>query len=863
MKTGRDGSVTNRALPWLCATALLVVLAACGGGGDAVAPAPEPVSATVGRAGGGLEAASAQGGTLSLVLPVDAVAQDTVLTIAGLAADEGVIDRFSVQPGGLLLLTKGTLRYTGAQTLPDRTVLRWRVGQRRVALPTTRQGNTLTAATGYLGYGPSVAAGLGASNQRRTVLSVGGARPLSDGAPEEAEIEVATLDCDAEQARLPFLIASAASVGDEAQAVALFDELQAVVQTCQALQTAELVQRACDAYQSAELLARTTAADSYENLKSLAVRLMVSQAEVQLMGGACDAMPVDQVLELKFAQFSSFLLAEYAKPSFANVEYERARLELRDLYEYLAACEHMGAAAACQGMRNTLFPTLFDRLREGAYRTCRVQDDAVPLALMFAENLVFSRQDRPLRDPASRVGPYLDLGSFTYADLEADIAHCRSAATVTTFSDAQGVPVQQSSTDLAGGADPGAPPAPLAVSVPRDGSITFGGDVRALTCPDGSIGIDRVVARVGGVEVDSRVINGRRFMLDTQPFDFVVPTTMTRALLDPLRDSGFTIDVFREGDACQGGFSRSFKLYSVVVSLPEIGLSVTPQASTVMPGGTVQFSARVSGVPSTDVQWSASAGFISSTGLFTAPITSGPVTVQAAIVANPSIAAVATVTVGALPLNWGGTITFTHNESLDGSTREGVAPMGDITQVSRSVVESYRRTTTITLPVEFALRATDGTPAVVTVGAPSGSTSVVSSMETWFVFFHTNLPGCIISRHGGSDTRQSVDSGFSGSGMVIDIRVTSDGQYSVDAVGTIVGMGQSTKREFRFTSYSPQDCGLVVGDFDQTIVAEAGGGLTDELPLQRGAITNGQIKGSASQTEGDRTVTMTWEFLPR
>src|SRR5690606_20810221 len=94
------------------------------------------------------------------------------------------------------------------------------------------------------------------------------------------------------------------------------------------------------------------------------------------------------------------------------------------------------------------------------------------------------------------------------------------------------------------------------------------------------------------------------------------------------------------------------------------------------PGQKQQFSATVSGTTNGAVTWSASAGTITSGGLFTAPASaSGAITVRATSVADPTKYGTATVTIGggdtvppvisavsAAPGNGSAVITWTTNE---------------------------------------------------------------------------------------------------------------------------------------------------------------------------------------------------------
>jgi len=90
----------------------------------------------------------------------------------------------------------------------------------------------------------------------------------------------------------------------------------------------------------------------------------------------------------------------------------------------------------------------------------------------------------------------------------------------------------------------------------------------------------------------------------------------------------------------------------VSVSAPTaISLSVSPSVASVASGGTQQFIASVQGTSNTGVAWSASAGTISSAGLFTAPVVSSnsSVSVTAQSLADNTAAASASITVTAPP----------------------------------------------------------------------------------------------------------------------------------------------------------------------------------------------------------------------
>jgi len=93
--------------------------------------------------------------------------------------------------------------------------------------------------------------------------------------------------------------------------------------------------------------------------------------------------------------------------------------------------------------------------------------------------------------------------------------------------------------------------------------------------------------------------------------------------------------------------AASFKPASSGPVLPPVPVAVTlsPVSATVVPGGTQQFTATVTGSTNTAVTWSATAGSVSTGGLYTAPSTGGAYTVTATSTADSTKSASAMVIV--------------------------------------------------------------------------------------------------------------------------------------------------------------------------------------------------------------------------
>lgn len=92
--------------------------------------------------------------------------------------------------------------------------------------------------------------------------------------------------------------------------------------------------------------------------------------------------------------------------------------------------------------------------------------------------------------------------------------------------------------------------------------------------------------------------------------------------------------------------------------LPAINITVSPANGTVVSGQTLQFSATVTGTSNTAVTWSASAGSISPSGLFTAPTVSTTTSVQISARSVADSAVENSVTASVTPATQNGPLTY-------------------------------------------------------------------------------------------------------------------------------------------------------------------------------------------------------------
>ena len=115
-------------------------------------------------------------------------------------------------------------------------------------------------------------------------------------------------------------------------------------------------------------------------------------------------------------------------------------------------------------------------------------------------------------------------------------------------------------------------------------------------------------------------------------------------------------------------------------------VSISPAKAVINAGGTMQFTAIITAVSAELVNWSATGGTITSTGLYTAPSTAGNYTITAASTSNPSVKASAVVVVTGGPdtappvisavsatniTASGATINWTTNEASDTQVEYG------------------------------------------------------------------------------------------------------------------------------------------------------------------------------------------------
>jgi Putative Ig domain len=139
---------------------------------------------------------------------------------------------------------------------------------------------------------------------------------------------------------------------------------------------------------------------------------------------------------------------------------------------------------------------------------------------------------------------------------------------------------------------------------------------------------------------------------------------------------------------------------------PVVEVAISPASLTLAPGAAYQFIAQVSHAKSPQVIWSASAGAITATGLFTAPNANAPATVQliATSKADPSKRGIASVSVSVPTTSANLTMADTSlPDAIEGT------PYSATLHLAGGIAPYHWKIASGALPVGFAFDLTEGT----------------------------------------------------------------------------------------------------------------------------------------------------------
>jgi len=600
---------------WLVGLGTLLMVAC---GADPATPGPGPVTQLITPAGATLIVAGRDGGQLTLVFPAGAVAASVSFTVTPLAPRAGVSVEFGMEPAGMELLVPLELRFDPA---PAGVVLPhffW-ANARDLAALETRQGAVIEASTRVIGYP------LGNGQALRSTQA---AAPAANG----ASLAIGPLECQARGAAIGVALGMAGSEDDFDAIERLDAELEALTASCDRQLIAQLETAACTGRTAAVAAARTATVTNDTVFFELFRPIIGTSAHVQITGGVCPGNDaVGDMITKLFNGVLAFLRMEIGTPGFASGFLDRS---LRGLLDLASRCQLAGIdESVCGRFASELYAPVLDLMREAAYQDCLDDGTALSLSQLFEVG----------RGGGSE-GAFFGSGNFSYAEIEDDVAHCTSSHLEIAVFDALPELLPDAGAELDSRGMIGAPSNTAEVTAPRDGSLTIGGAVRALVCPNASLSDDELVFSIRGVEIARSPRSGNTYAISTNPVSIVVQRDLATARLDPATASSFVVDIVREGTAC-GIFSTEHKMFSVTVTIGAgAGLAIDPSETTLMPGNARLFTATLDGAPA-DVIWSANGGTISSGGSYVAGTTAGDFLVTATLRSDAAIRTTARVSI--------------------------------------------------------------------------------------------------------------------------------------------------------------------------------------------------------------------------
>jgi len=251
------------------------------------------------------------------------------------------------------------------------------------------------------------------------------------------------------------------------------------------------------------------------------------------------------------------------------------------------------------------------------------------------------------------------------------------------------------------------------------------------------------------------------------------------------------------------GFSTSAANLSNTSTGSNVAINLSPTTTTISSGGKQQFSATITSTSNTAVTWQATAGTISTSGLFTAPtVTSSTnVTVTATSVADKTTIATSQVTVVPLaklsisvrtmPTGTSG-IPYSSTLSATGGTvpytwqiTAGSLPQGlslDKNSGLISGITSQTGTFTFTASVTDATSATSSTSLGISIN-PSTTGNFDGPAELPRVYVQSDLadtpaPGSVIAVAKGGDFQQALNTAKCGDTITLQAGAVYTGSFT-------------------------------------------------------------------------------------
>ncbi|HRI17456.1 MAG TPA: hypothetical protein PL196_02935 [Burkholderiaceae bacterium] len=520
--------MTRSLWPGALALAALVLGLATGCGGsdsDTSAPPPvgDPVSATIGSAGGSI-AFTASGAAGSLEFPAGALASDTLITVTPLAPDADAWARLRIDGADALLETPATLTLTlrNADSVDASAAMVVAGGESQVLLPAEVKTaeRRISVPIHWLGEGRRVVP-LAA---QRSALP-----PFSPG-------ELIFLQRLAIRARVTAAELQYQALVATNNFSAAFNLAQSIValQQSSGLDGFEEDARpwlnrtkdsACAVLRTQIAVARGTPIATKDDFKRLTAPVMYWQAMVAKLGGeACAGLDPAGAIDAKLTESLRWVEAQTSgRP--AQSQFPAIATPVRDGRGLMTEVTVLGTATVARSIDAGLVQPALAPVRTGAWAAAEgtTQDHYRPALAAFGAGT-------PLTDDLQLAGTSLNVGSF-------------AGGSVTALGNGAG----------GRGASPEASAREVTVPARVGGRVDLSGPIAVLSCPNAAN--ERLVITFEGVKVLDRPSVGDKLLDATQ--SFAISSLLAAAGIPTTTEGTHVLELQRVGSTCNSAFGAS------------------------------------------------------------------------------------------------------------------------------------------------------------------------------------------------------------------------------------------------------------------------------------------------------------------
>jgi hypothetical protein len=543
-------------------------LAACGGGGSDPPPDPtpagEPVTQTVGTAGGTVQAATL-GGKVRLVFPAGAVASDTAVTITPVTPASGDVLSVKLRPAGVSFAKPVTvvLEYPAGSTPQATSRLRLQLGASGVFLPTTVDTTARTLSTTLDTFGGARIDALGAPGAQR-MHSL--AAHALDSPPDDSTLSAQQISSVAQSvANARQRLADLQASGQYEAALALqLSIADLVMRTGEDGYSADATpfldgahDTACLARNTAIATAQAAPINAPGDFRPLAAKILYWETVVQRLGGTpCSGIAsIDAVHELVLRELA-FLRARF--PAAATpAEFGPPAGDVKDARTIKAEARQLQATDPSSPPMAQSVRARPQSIAVGGIATA-LQTELIDPAMEPARNAAWT---------AARAGgalgqyPVLVQAFGTAGPLAQDAQYVRTRIAVAS-SDSSGNPVDSATLGFASVPTlPADPVRSAMVAVRSGGTLALSGNVATLECA--AAGTETLQVTFENVPV--RSATGSSGILLAGALASLTPAGLLQAAGLPADDTGIHPLVVRRTSPCSAALGITDEVIGTVM----------------------------------------------------------------------------------------------------------------------------------------------------------------------------------------------------------------------------------------------------------------------------------------------------------